>query len=162
MCARAQNTTITPTAGKFPDIDRQFPVSDEIFPDSFAGNCSRSGCNTDASRIGFSLSHAKQAKFPVKFPVSREFMWRLVRSALRRQPASPADRETAPDSHRKARQWRVFLIRCLVSVLRFHESKGRIRGKSLVDTANIPVFRRRRQETGFDLHCVARAALNFR
>ena len=54
-----------------------------------------------------------------------------------------------------------FLIRCLVSVLRFHESKGRIRGKSLADTANIPVFRRRRSETGFDLHCVATLALDF-
>jgi hypothetical protein len=26
--------------------------------------------------------------FPVKFPVCREFGWRQVRSALRRQPAS--------------------------------------------------------------------------
>jgi hypothetical protein len=30
------------------------------------------------------------AKFPVKFPVSREFLWRLVRSALRRQRGSEA------------------------------------------------------------------------
>jgi hypothetical protein len=27
--------------------------------------------------------------FPVKFPVCREFGWRLVRSTLRRQPAIP-------------------------------------------------------------------------
>jgi hypothetical protein len=40
---------------------------------AFAGNCSRSDCNTGVSRIGFSLSHAKYAKFPVKFPVSSEF-----------------------------------------------------------------------------------------
>ena len=78
------------------------------------------------------------AKFPVKFPVSREYVWREVRLALCRQPARPADREAVLNSHGKARQWRAFLIRCLVSVLRFHESKGRIRGKSLVDTANIP------------------------
>jgi hypothetical protein len=28
--------------------------------------------------------------FPVKFPVCREFSWRQVRYALRRQPAIPA------------------------------------------------------------------------
>src|SRR5258707_7098578 len=32
----------------------------------------------------------KIAIFPVKFPVSREFVWRPVRSALRRQPGSAA------------------------------------------------------------------------
>jgi len=43
-----------------------------------------------------------------KFPDTREFTWRPVRSALRRQPASPALRETTPISWRNARQWRAF------------------------------------------------------
>jgi hypothetical protein len=30
----------------------------------------------------------KPQKFPAKFPGSRQFAWRLVRSALRRQPGS--------------------------------------------------------------------------
>ena len=46
----------------------------------------------------WTLKDPKFAKFPVKFPVSREFPWRQVRSALRRQPGSPA-REIIP------RQW---------------------------------------------------------
>ena len=40
--------------------------------------------------------------FPVKFPVSREFVWRLVRIPMRRQPASPALRENITDTRRKA------------------------------------------------------------
>ena len=36
-------------------------------------------------------SDPKIAIFPVKFPVSREFAWRPVRSALRRQPGSAAE-----------------------------------------------------------------------
>jgi hypothetical protein len=34
------------------------------------------------------LSGPRIVSFPVKFPVSREFVWRQVRSALRRQPTS--------------------------------------------------------------------------
>ena len=52
------------------------------------GNCSRSGCSAAVSwHVIVSLS-PRIAKFPVKFPVSREFAWRRVRSALRRQPGS--------------------------------------------------------------------------
>jgi hypothetical protein len=46
------------------------------------------------------------AEFPVKFPVSREFVWRLVRIPLRRQPGSPALREAVLGNRGNARQWR--------------------------------------------------------
>ena len=51
------------------------------------GNCLRSGCCTAVSCSDIGSNTLKIAKFPVKFPVSREFVWRRVRSALRRQPA---------------------------------------------------------------------------
>jgi hypothetical protein len=60
------------------------------------GNCSRSGCGTGASCVEISPKRPKIAEFPVKFPVSREFGWRLVRIPLRRQPTSPAPADLAP------------------------------------------------------------------
>jgi hypothetical protein len=66
------------------------------------------------------------------------------------QPASPRLRENAPDSSRKARQWRAFAIWRPVSGLPISQHEDRIRKKSLANTANIPVFRRRGAETGFD------------
>jgi hypothetical protein len=53
----------------------------------------RSRCSTVVSCYEISLRSRKNAKFPVKFPVSREFTWRTARSALRRQPGSPRFRE---------------------------------------------------------------------
>jgi hypothetical protein len=125
------------------------------------GNYWRSGCNASVSCIEIGSQSPKIAKFPVKFPVSREFAWRRVQSALRRQPGIPALGEMAPDSRRKARQWRAFSIRRPVSVLPISWNKGRIRGKSLAHAANIPVFRRLRPETGFDRHCVVNLAVYF-
>ncbi len=43
----------------------------------------------------------ENAKFPVKFPVSREFARRLVRSALRRQPNSPASEKMSLNIRRR-------------------------------------------------------------
>ena len=57
------------------------------------GNCARSHCSAAVSSHEIGSGSLKIAKFPVKFPVSREFAWRRVRSALRRQPASPRFRE---------------------------------------------------------------------
>jgi CheY-like chemotaxis protein len=54
------------------------------------------------------LYTTKNAKFPVKFPVSREFAWRRVRSTLRRQPASPGLGDFGVSNARKDRQWRGF------------------------------------------------------
>ena len=48
------------------------------------------------------------ATFPVKFPVSREFVWRRVRSALQPQPTNPAPRDFTLSNARNARQWPAF------------------------------------------------------
>jgi hypothetical protein len=57
------------------------------------GNCAKSDCGAAVSCYEIGLGSPEIAKFPVKFPISREFAWRRVRSALRRQPTSPARRE---------------------------------------------------------------------
>jgi hypothetical protein len=71
-------------------------------------NCLRSGCSTAVSFSEMGSQRRKITNFPVKFPVSTEFVRRRVRSALRRQPTSPAPRETTPNRRRNARQWRAF------------------------------------------------------
>ena len=51
-------------------------------------NCARSGCGAAVSCYESGLGNPEIAEFPVRFPVSREFAWRRVRSALRRQRGS--------------------------------------------------------------------------
>ena len=52
-------------------------------------------------RLAVRLCAHKNAVLPVKFPVSRELVWRRVRSALRRQPGSRAlDAGLQPGPHR--------------------------------------------------------------
>src|ERR1700724_3618517 len=70
------------------------------------GNCARSDCGAAVSCYEIGLGSPEIAKFPVKFPVSREFAWRRVRSALRRQPTSPAPGDFTLCNLRNARQWR--------------------------------------------------------
>ena len=53
-------------------------------------NCAKSRCGTAVSCFEIVPQGPEIAEFPVKFPVSREFAWRPVRSPLRRQPTSPA------------------------------------------------------------------------
>jgi hypothetical protein len=63
----------------------------EIFSLLFClGNCSISRCGTAISGSEMVSWSLEIAVFPVKFPVSREFAWRLVRIPLRRQPRIPA------------------------------------------------------------------------
>jgi hypothetical protein len=81
------------------------------------GNYSRSGCGMAVSCYEIGPGSPQIAKFPVKFPVSREFAWRLVRSALRRQPGSLATGDVALSKVRNARQWRAFADRLSVSGL---------------------------------------------
>ena len=50
------------------------------------GNWSRNGCGSGVSCYQIACRNAGIAKFPAKFPVSRELAWRQARSALRRQP----------------------------------------------------------------------------
>ena len=89
------------------------PFENSLFSKIFSliicvGNCSRSGCSAAVSwHVIVSLS-PRIAKFPVKFPDTREFARRRVRSALRRQPGSPAPGDFALRNARNARQWRAF------------------------------------------------------
>src|ERR1700722_8273713 len=103
-----------------------------------------------------SLGAQNSAKFPVKFPDSREFVWRRVRSALRRQPASPGLRENAPDSSRKARQQRAFAIRGPVSVLSISRHAGRIRESLWLTPRIFPFLGDSGRRLGSIMHCVAR------
>jgi hypothetical protein len=114
------------------------------------GNFAKRHCGAALSWSDIVGKALENAKLPVKFPDSREFIRRRVRSALRRQPASPAFGLKIPDTCRKARQQRAFAVRRLVSVLPISRHRDRIRRKSLTNTANIPVFGRHRPETGFD------------
>ena len=86
----------------FPVIPKNFPVLANFSLFSCLGNCERNGCGTAVSRrIGLSWG-PKFAKFPVKFPVSREFGGRPARSALHRQPGSPRFRASPPRTPEEA------------------------------------------------------------
>ena len=52
------------------------------------GNCSNNRCGAAVSCSEIGGLGRKATIFPVKFPVCRESEWRLVRTALGRQPAS--------------------------------------------------------------------------
>jgi hypothetical protein len=69
------------------------------------------------SCYGIASQSPKTQKFPVKFPVSREFPWRQVRLALRRQPGSQSTGDCTRAYRRKARQLRAFADWCAVSKL---------------------------------------------
>src|SRR5258706_8680889 len=124
------------------------------------GNCSRSGCNAAVSCSKLLPKAPEIAKFPVKFPDTRESGWRRVRSALRRQPGSPALRQPVPNRRRNARPQRAFLIQRTVSTFPISPAAGRNCRKSLATCRNIPVSERRRLETGCDLHCVPDVAVS--
>src|SRR2546430_3574616 len=91
-------TRATPNL-KFCRSNSLIPSKNSLFFEIFSliirlGNCARNRCSTAVSCIKLGSEGARIAKFPVKFPVSWESGWRRVRSALRRQPGSPAVRET--------------------------------------------------------------------
>ena len=73
------------------------------------GNCSRSRCSIAVSCYEIGSLSPEIAIFPVKFPVSREFAWRRVRSTLRRQPTSHSTEECGPINPISARQLRPFV-----------------------------------------------------
>jgi hypothetical protein len=98
---------IAPNGTKIPCYSLKKSLFLEIFSLLiFIGNCVRSHCSTAASCFEIVSQSPKNAKFPVKFPVSREFTRRQVRSALRRQPASPATGDFSLCGARNARRWR--------------------------------------------------------
>jgi len=80
----AINSLILPTS---------FPALARVFPVRFLREYAESATTIDFSGSYQGSSPAKLAKFPVKFPVKGESRWRPVRSELRRQPASPWNRE---------------------------------------------------------------------
>jgi hypothetical protein len=89
-------------------VNSLFSQIDSLFLEVFSlltcvGNCSRSACSIETHYAETGSRSPKIAKFPVKFPVSREFAWRPVRSALRRQPGSVAIPTWASTDPRKAR-----------------------------------------------------------
>jgi hypothetical protein len=79
-------------------LNSLIPAKNSLFFEIFSllicvGNCAKSDCGASVSCYEIGLGSPEIAKFPVKFPVSREFAWRRVRSALRRQPGIPRFRE---------------------------------------------------------------------
>ena len=85
-------------AEQFPDPANFFPVPRKAFPVNLLRELRKKSCSAAVSSHEIGSGSLKIAKFPVKFPVSREFAWRRVRSPLRRQPGilafGPASQET--------------------------------------------------------------------
>ena len=100
------------------------------------GNSLRSACCTAVScyEIG---SHSPRI---AKFPVSREFVWRRVRSALRRQPTTRSTRRSRRAPVETAAFHRLFVRLSQVSSLSKMATLARICRKSPAQTAEIPVF----------------------
>jgi hypothetical protein len=66
------------------------------------GNCWKKGCSAGVFRYAIRSERAEIAKFPVEFPDNREFSWRQVRSALRRQPRIPAFCQASQETQERA------------------------------------------------------------
>jgi hypothetical protein len=91
---------VASAALKFPVPIRNFPILRNIFPVSFGREFTKRHCSAAISCSKFGSDGPEVAKFPVKFPVSREFAWRRVRSA----PASPARCSVFDRPHRASLQ----------------------------------------------------------
>jgi hypothetical protein len=94
-------------------LNSLIPAKNYLFFEVFSllicvGNCPKNDCSAAVSCCKIGLGSPEIAKFPVKFPVSRELAWRRVRSALRCQPASADVPGISLGASRKARYWRVF------------------------------------------------------
>src|ERR1700722_13934365 len=84
-------------------LNSLIPAKNSLFLEIFSllicvGNCAKGDCSAAVSCYEIGLGSPEITKFPVKFPVSREFAWRRVRSALRRQPNSQAPWQSVPDT----------------------------------------------------------------
>src|SRR6266851_9681179 len=76
------------------------PAKNSLFPEIFSllilvGNCSRSGCSTAVSCYEIGSQSPRIAKFPVKFPVSRELPTgdRFVSDCAHHHPVFPNRRK---------------------------------------------------------------------
>src|ERR1700674_4184428 len=90
MDAYVQSMTRNP---EFPDTCKKLPVPRNIFPVNKRRELREKWLCAAIFCYEIGLGNPEIAKFPVKIPVSREFAWRRVRSALRRQPGIPRFRE---------------------------------------------------------------------
>jgi hypothetical protein len=97
-CQRPSSATIPLCAAKFPVLARKFRVLQNIFPVNPSRELSESHCGTVTSGSNRASRGGKIAKFPVKFPVGREFARRRVRSALRRQGETLVRTATFPSA----------------------------------------------------------------
>jgi hypothetical protein len=89
------------------------PLKNSLFFKIFSllicvGNCAKSDCSATVSCYKIGLRSPEFAKFPVKFPDSREIARRRVRSALQPQPGSPASGRASPGNARMGRKCRRF------------------------------------------------------
>jgi hypothetical protein len=126
----------------------------------WVGNSTRSPCSTGASCCGGSGMRPKIAKFPVKFPVSREFARRQVRSALRRQPGSHSIQDSVAKNPIKSRKMRAFADFTSVSVVQSSTICERIREVS-GEHAEYPVFQETLAGDWRDQHCVVWVGVSF-
>jgi hypothetical protein len=114
-----------PLRFRFAQLNSLFSLENSLLFKIFSllirvGNCPKSHCGTATFDSNRASRGPKIAKFPVKSLLyNREFPWRQVRSALRRQRGSLVFRELTSDDRRKARKWRAFTIQREVSRLRF-------------------------------------------
>ena len=92
---------------------------------AFLGNSPESPYNAACWRPSANAIVPKPEKFPVKFPVSREFAWRSARSALRRQPAISAFAQP-PQERGNGPEIRAFRLSDSVSRSRFPDPEVEI------------------------------------
>jgi hypothetical protein len=78
------------SARKFPVTAKDFPDTRNVFPVNLHRELLEKHCGTATSCAETVLKCPKSGEYPVKFPVSREFARRQMRSALRRQPSTLA------------------------------------------------------------------------
>ena len=94
----------------------EIPCSNQKFPRSvkyFPVNVSREFHEKPLQHRGFLHQKCSGRQKIVNFPVSGEFGWRQVRSALRRQPASPVNGHDHRGSRERPANGGVFSIRSL-------------------------------------------------
>ena len=109
-CARNGRLLAMPTPTDSLLCSRRYPVRQIEFPVSWRRELAQKALHSSVFWPGSGLRAARIARFPVKFPVCREFARRQVRSALRRQCGSRVrtttfllmiTRHTLPEFHRQ-------------------------------------------------------------
>ena len=118
------------------------------------GNCSGSGCGAAVSWSSIVSLSPRIAKFPVKFPDTREFAGRLVRSALRRQPGSHAVEHEFLGRRERTANSGVFPIRLSSPCSHFAVSGGRTPKSLRLNSQIFPFCGDPGRRHWFERHCV--------